>query len=182
MGKKALLVLADGFEEIEASGPMDILRRAEIELTVAGLLTQEVKGAHGIKIFADRTLDKIDAEYDAIIFPGGLPGAENLAASEKVKMLIKNMHERGKIIAAICASPAFVLGPTGILKGRQVTGYPGTEGKFGKDTQVSEEGVVVDGNIITAKGPGFALAFGLKIVEVLVGKEKADSVKARLLL
>lgn len=182
MGKKALLVLAEGFEEIEASAPMDILRRAEVELTVAGLFSREVAGAHDIKFVADKTLDEAGEDYDAVVFPGGLPGAENLANSEKVKTLIKKLHQKGKIIAAICASPAFVLAPLGILKGKRVTGYPGTEGKFAQDTQVSAEAVTVDGNIITAKGPAFALEFGLKIAELLAGKEKADSVKSRLLL
>ena len=112
------MVLADGFEETEAIATLDVLRRAGVDVTTAGLSGREVTGGHAIKTVAEKTLEKINEEYDAIIFPGGAGGAENLSKSAKVKALINEMHEKGKIIAAICASPAVVLSPTGILEGK----------------------------------------------------------------
>ena len=171
MSKRALLVLADGFEEIEAFAPFDILKRAGVDVLLTGLSAKEIKSARGAKILTDTILDEKDLSFDAVIFPGGSTGAENLSKSEKAKNLIRKMHEDGKIIAAICASPAVVLEPTGILKGKKVTGYPGTL----KDS--AEDAVCVDGNIVTSKGPGTAHLFGFKLAEILAGKEKAEQVK-----
>ena len=171
MPKKALLVLADGFEEIEAFTPFDILKRAGIDVVVTGLAAKEIKSARGAKILADKILDEKDSSFDGIILPGGLSGVENLSKSEKVKRIIKKMNDDGKIIAAICASTALVLEPTGILKGKKVTGYPGTL------KESAEGAVVVDGTIVTSKGPGTAHLFGFKLAELLAGREKAESVK-----
>jgi len=180
--KKALMILADGFEEIEAFSPVDILRRADIEVTIAGLSGKAIESARGVKVTADIGLTEAEGEFDAVVFPGGAAGAENLAKSEKVKSIIKSMHAKGKIIAAICASPAWVLAPTGILKDKNATGYPGTEKEFPKDVKFKSELVVADGNIITSKGPGTAALFGLKLVEILAGKEKAEDLKKKMLI
>lgn len=176
MKKKALVVLAEGFEEIEVSTPIDILRRAGVDVTVAGIGGTVIKGAHNVAINADIDLEKYDSVPDAVIFPGGMPGAENLARSSKVKELIKSMAAEGKLIAAICASPALVLAPMGLLDGRNATCYPGMEENFSSKVKPVKEKVVQDGNVITSMGPATALPFALKIVENLVGKETADSI------
>ena len=111
---------------------------------------------------------------DAVVFPGGMPGAEHLASSTKVKDLITKMNNEGRIIAAICASPALVLAPSGVLNGKSATCYPGMEKSFFTNVQFSDDKVVQDGNIITSRGPGTAFEFGLKIAENLAGKAKSD--------
>jgi len=174
MKKKALVVLAEGFEEIEAVAPIDILRRAEVDVTVAGLRGDSVTGAHGVEIKADVVFGDYKLLPDAIVFPGGMPGAENLASSVELKDMVLKMHSGGKLIAAICASPAIVLAPEGILRGRTATCYPGLEKNFSPDVKFVKEEVVQDGNVITSRGPATALVFGLKIAENLAGKAKTD--------
>lgn len=178
MSKKAIIIiLAEGFEEIEAVTVIDMLRRAGIEVTVAGLDNINVRGSGGLNIVADKRLDETGTDYDACIFPGGMPGAANLAGSKKVKTLIQKINSAKKLVAAICASPALVLAPTGILKNRSATCYPGMQENFGSDVKYKDEDVVIDGNIITSRGPATALAFSLAIVEKLAGKETADKIK-----
>ena len=177
MAKKAIVILADGFEEIEAITPIDVLRRAGVEVTVAGVSDIKVKGSRGLIVEADKKLDEAGMDFDACVLPGGSVGAANLAASLKVKSMIKAMNQNGKMIAAICASPNAVLAPLGILKNRSVTGYPGLTENFGKETVYKEDNVVVDGNIITSRGPATALLFALTIVQELVGKETSEKVK-----
>jgi 4-methyl-5(b-hydroxyethyl)-thiazole monophosphate biosynthesis len=176
MAKKALLVLADGFEEIEALTPIDILRRAGVEVVVAGLGGKTVKGSRGAVMNADTELESYSGAPDAIVFPGGMPGAENLAKSSKVKELIRSLNAAGKLIAAICASPALVLAPTGLLDGKKATCYPGMEENFSSKITHVKDKVVQDGNIITSRGPATAFPFALKIVENLVGRETAELV------
>lgn len=177
MAKKALIILADGFEEIEAVTVIDILRRAGISVTVAGLSALKVKASRGVIIMAEKKLDEVAEDFDALVLPGGSTGAANLAASKEVGSLIKSMHQDNKIVAAICAAPSVVLAPLGILKGRSVTGYPGMTENFGKDTKYKEDSVVVDGNIITSRGPATALLFALVIVERLIDKATSDRIK-----
>ena len=181
MEKKALIILAEGFEEIEAVAPMDILRRSGVNIVVAGLGGKTVTGAHGVKIEADVVFEDHDSMPDVIVFPGGMPGAENLSNSVKIKDLVMRMNSSGKLIAAICASPALVLGPTGILEGRKATCYPGLEKNFSSRVKFEKENVVQDGNVITSRGPATAFAFGLKIAENLVGKEKANMIAKQIL-
>ena len=176
MKKKALVVLAEGFEEVEAITPIDILRRAGIDVIVAGLESHVVTGSHGVVVKADVTLEEIKSFPDAVILPGGMPGSENLAKSAKVKDIILTMHSKEKLIAAICASPALVLVPTGILDGKNATCYPGMEENFTPEITFLEDNVIQDGNIITSRGVGTALDFALKIVEYLAGKDTADTV------
>ena len=180
--KKALIILADGLEDVEAVSVIDVLDRAGVSVLQVGLSKKEVISAHGIKVTAGMTIDDIKETYDAIILPGGGKGAENLSKSSKLKALIKSMNSKKKIVAAICASPAVVLKPTGILEGKKATCYPGAEGAFSESTVFSEEKVVVDGNIVTSRGPGTALLFGLKLAELLSGKEKARDLKKRMLI
>lgn len=181
MSKKAIVVAAEGFEEIEAISLIDILRRAGIEVTVAGLGNTKVRGAHGLTIITDKELKDAGSDFDACVFPGGMPGATNLAASERVKGLIQKMNSESKVIAAICASPAIVLAPTGILKNKSATCYPGMQGDFGKDINFKEDVVVADGNVITSRGPATAVSFSLALVEKLLGSETADKLKKALL-
>ena len=177
MSKKAVVILAEGFEGIEAVTPIDILRRAGIDVTVAGLGSNTVKGARGIVITADKQLDGKDTGYDACILPGGLPGATNLASSDIVNDIIKTMASDGKTVAAICASPTVVLSPAGVLSGRAATCYPGIEDGFAPDVTRKTDPVVADGNIITSRGPATALLFSLAIVEDLCGKDTADKIR-----
>ena len=177
MQKKALIILAGGFEEIEAITAIDMLRRAGIETITAGINDIKVQGSHGITVIADKTLAAIKGDFDACVLPGGMPGAINLASSEKVKSILKEMNNNGKIIAAICAAPAIVLAPLGILKNRTATCFPGMQKNLTPETIYKEDSVIIDGNIITSRGPGTALLFALAIVEQLSGKETCRELK-----
>ena len=182
MQKKALIILAEGFEEIEAITVIDILRRGQIQLTIAGLTDTKIRGAHGVAVIADKKLDSKDTDYDACILPGGTPGSANLAASTKIRDLVTALYEKNKLIAAICAAPALVLAQTGILNNRTATCYPGMQDNFDKTTIYKEDSVVVDGNLITSRGPSTALAFALAIVEKLCDKTTSDKIKKATLL
>ncbi len=173
---KALIILAQGFEDIEAVTPIDLMRRAKIDVTVVGLGANIITGARGIKIQTNTTLKKIKENFDAVILPGGMPGAENLANSKEVKSLLLEMHSKRKIIAAICASPALVLSPLGILNNKKATCFKGMEDHFEDTVTFVESTVVVDNSIITSRGAGTAFDFGLAIIEKLVDKDTADSV------
>jgi len=178
---QVFVVIANGFEEMEAVISIDILRRAGLDVKIIGLDKITLIGSHNITIQADMILQDCKGEIpDAIVLPGGLPGAENLAMSLELKNLIQNMNDKNKIIAAICASPALVLSNINILSGKKVTCYPGLEKNFLPDVKITKEKVVQDGNIITAEGPFFAFSFVLKIVENLVGKEKANMLKKQM--
>ena len=181
MTKKALVLLAEGFEEVEAVTPIDVLRRAGIEVTVASLGAKQVKGAHDIIVVADTTLTEVRGEFDALVLHGGSPGAANLAGSPEVKQLIQNYFKAGKFIAAICAAPAVVLAPTGILKGKRATCFPGCEKDFGKEVTFVKDSVVIDGNVITSRGLGTAHAFSLAIVGKLLGPQEEKKLGERTL-
>ena len=175
--KKVLAVLADGFEEVEAISPIDVLRRAGASVTLAALekyYNLKVRGSHDIYVQCDALLSDVAKEhFDAIIFPGGMPGTKNLAASQAVKDLIMETYNRGDLVCAICASPAYVLAPTGILDGKNVTCYPGCE-EVAPLVDFGNYRAVKDGNVITSAGPGTALEFGLLIAEALFGKQVSD--------
>lgn len=175
---KAFVFLADGFEEIEAITPIDILRRAGIEvITVSISSTNEVSGKHNITVITDCLFTEADfTDNDLLLLPGGMPGTKNLEVHNGLKKLLLKQAEKGKKIAAICAAPS-ILGKIGLLEGEKATCYPGFEDQL-LGAILSEEKVVESGNIITAKGAGVAIEFALKIVEVLKGKGIAEKIAA----
>lgn len=176
--------LAPGFEEIEALATVDAMRRAGMKVVeVAVADTKNVTGATGQTVVVDSLITEInpdDAEW--IIIPGGQPGADNLHASPRVNEIIKNQFDRGGKVAAICAGPAVVVAPTGILKGKKATCYPGLGGNIESNggTYV-KEAVVIDGNVITSEGQGTTLKFAKAIICESVGKQKADEVLSSML-
>ncbi|MBU1087589.1 MAG: DJ-1/PfpI family protein [Candidatus Omnitrophica bacterium] len=183
MRPRAIIVLAKGFEEMEAIISIDILRRAGIDAIIAcidhDLL---VEGSRKINVQAQVKLENVDFIPDAVVLPGGMPGALNLEQSERVIELIKKTANDGKLIAAICASPAHALVKAGVLKGKTVTCYPGDETLFLPGTLYKKQDVVVDGNIITASGPGTTYDFALAIVKKLCGQDVAEKVKKAALI
>lgn len=178
--KTALVFLANGFEEVEAVTPIDFLRRAGLKVITVGIKNKIVEGAHGIKISADANLEDILSydinKIDALVLPGGMPGAENIAKEEKVLHLIDQLNSYGKIIAAICASPGVILTKTRVLNNKKVTCYPGFE-KYFEAANYCQESVVVDGNIITSRGPGTAAAFSIEIIKKLCDDSIAEKIK-----
>jgi 4-methyl-5(b-hydroxyethyl)-thiazole monophosphate biosynthesis len=180
--KKVLIHLADGFEEVEAITPIDVLRRAGCEVTTVSISgKREVTSTRGVTILADKLFDEADySSADMIVLPGGQPGADNLNRHNGLKAQIEMYHSRQKDIAAICAAP-LVLGATGVLKGKKATCYPGVEGKLTGATCTGNL-VEVDGNIITAKGPGAAMTFAFTLVERLSGKNKADELRKAMVI
>ncbi len=178
---KVAVILADGFEEVEAVAVIDVLRRAGIETVIAGLHAGPVSSARNVKIVPDAVIDAVKVDdFDMIILPGGQPGSDNLNADERVKDLIKGFSQKGKLTAAICAAP-FVLANAGVLKGKRVTSYPSYKDRLGGATY-EEKSVVVDGTVLTSRGAGTALHFGLAIVEKLINKEKAQKIKEAMLI
>ena len=182
MPKIALIILAEGFEEVEAIAVVDLLRRTGTRVIMAGLAALKVPSSRKITVEADVLLKDFTEMPDALILPGGIPGATNLAKSAEVATLVKKMNAAGKLIAAICAAPAAVLAPLGILDGKKATCYPGCESDFSKKTIHSKDPVVVDGNIITSQGPGTALEFALAIAARLVGQEMAETIREKMLI
>lgn len=171
--------LANGFEEIEAITVIDILRRANIEVKTVGVNGKFLMGAHGVKVEADLLKEGIDLkDLDGIVLPGGMPGTSNLAADKKVLEIINYCVDNNKLIAAICAAPS-ILGNLKILNGKEAICYPGFEDQlFG--AKISCESTCLSDNILTSKGPGVAVEFSLKIVEILKNKEIANSIKVDL--
>ncbi len=181
MKKKAAVLLADGFEEIEAITPIDILRRSGAEVTVVGVGGLMIKGSRDISVKADKEIGSYNELPDAVVVPGGGRGAENLSKTEKVSSLLREAYKNGKVIAAICAGPATVLLPLGILDGKNATCYPGDEKMLGQRAHFKDEKVVIDGNVITSRGPATATAFALAIAEMLCGKDIKETVSKNLL-
>ena len=184
---KAYIFLADGFEEVEALATADLLIRAGIDTKLVKVPTGDesgckaVRGSHNIKVKPDLTLDKdITAENlmdgDCVVLPGGMPGTKNLAANSDVISTVKAYNDAGKVVAAICAAPS-VLGTNGLLNGKKATCFPGFEDKL-QGADFTATGAVADGNIVTGRSMGSAVTFGLKVIEVLLGKEAADKTEA----
>ena len=176
------MFLAKGFEEIEASTIVDILRRSDVEVTVAGLTPDLVEGAHGMKFVPDKSIEEVAVkDFDAVVCPGGAPGYKYLRKNLRVIAMIKEAFDSNKLVAAVCASPA-VLSDAGVLKGKACTIYPGMEGELEKGGgKPRKDIVVVDGNVITSRGPATALPFALKLAEKLAGKEVAENIKKKTL-
>ena len=170
------MFLAEGFEEIEALCPLDLLRRAGVDVKTVSIGDKIVCGAHGIKVIADLTdLEFSDMCPDMVILPGGMPGTLNLDASAVVHKALDAAASSNAYIAAICAAPS-ILGNRGMLIGKEAICYPGFEDKLA-GAKISDKRVVVDGKIITAAGMGVALDFGLELVSLLCGKNKADTLR-----
>jgi 4-methyl-5(b-hydroxyethyl)-thiazole monophosphate biosynthesis len=171
MSKHTVAVpLVEGFEEIEALTIIDVLRRADFTVLVAGDKPGPVRGAHGVDVTADTALAEVKAgTLSAIVLPGGMPGAKNLAENPRVQSLIKEVAAAGRITAAICAAP-WALAAAGVHAGHQVTCYPGFQDKLKGGTFV-EDRVVVDRTVVTSRGPGTALEFALTLVGLLAGRD-----------
>ncbi len=182
MTKKAAVLLANGFEEIEAATPIDVLRRAGVEVTVVGVGGLHIRGAHDLTYTADLLIDEVNDDFDLVVLPGGMPGARNLGDSKEARALTLKTLKAGKLVGAICAAPVFTLGAWGILNHRRATCYPSMEEMFPSTTKFKMEPVVVDDGVTTSRGPGTALEFSLSLVGQLVGLEEARKVADALLL
>ncbi|MBQ9375953.1 MAG: DJ-1/PfpI family protein [Ruminococcus sp.] len=172
--------LADGFEEMEALCPVDVLRRAGIDVKTVGVGSEIVNGTHNIPVKADITLDevKLDDSLEMIVFPGGMPGADNLEKCDEVQAALDFCVVNDKYVAAICAAP-MILGHKGLLAGKNAVCFPGFESElYGAD--ISANGVEADGDFVTGRSAGVALQFALKLVEVLRSKEDSEALRSSL--
>ena len=185
--KKILVILANGCEELEAVTVIDLLRRADLEVTTAsldsGAEVNPIKASRGVVLLADISLDEaLKNHYDMVVLPGGLPGADYLDNDSRVRSLIQKMDSDKKFIAAICAAPK-VLANAHLLENKQATSYPGVLDTMSLEkTHLLTDNVVIDGNIITSRGPATAMEFALSLIEQLVNKNKRDEVAKALLL
>lgn len=186
---RALVPITDGTEEIEAVCVIDVLRRAGVEVVVAGVgaagapaTTLTFTASRGVRLSADRVIEEAaDIAYDAIVLPGGLPGAEHLRDNAVLATMLADQDRSGRLVAAICAAPVVVLQAQGLLRGRGATCFPGLRDRLDPGT-FRDGDVVRDGNLLTSRGPGTAIAFALAIVEHLCGRAKRDAVAAQLLV
>lgn len=175
--KKIAIMLADGFEEIEALTPKDILSRAGYICDFISVKENNVvRSTHEVCVLTDKTMDACGNfdEYDMIIFPGGMPGAKFLAENDRVIDLVRDFDAKGKYIGAICAAPALVLSKAGIVSGRKVTSYPGMD-NYLDGAIYMQDAVVQDRNLITSRGPATAMEFSFKLVDVLGGDSESIS-------
>lgn len=180
---KALLVYADGSEDLEITAPCDVLKRGGVEVTKAAISAgggRTVTLAHGTCVQCDCNLEEISDSYDVIVVPGGLPGANHCHDSVKLTALLREQKRQGRYIAAICAAPGFVLAAHGLIGEAKATGYPGCERGIVNYTGSGVE-VVPEAHLITGKGPGFALDFALAILQALTDQKTADQVAAGML-
>lgn len=179
---RALVPLAQGFEEIEATAIVDVLRRAGIEVVLAGLEPGPVEGAHGIALSTDAELGDLDPlDFDLIALPGGMPGTTHLMQDERVLKAVRKLHERGRTTAAVCAAP-MVLERAGILSGVPVTSHPSVRSDLGDAVVRDAPRVIRSGTIVTSQGPGTAIEFALELVRELCGAERADRISAAMLV
>jgi len=177
---KVCVPLAKGFEEIEAVSLIDVMRRGGIEVVVAGVGEMLVTGANGITVQADTDIQNVSADdLDMVVLPGGWDGTHALAKDETVQSLLKEMRAKEKVVGAICAAP-FALKSAGVL-GDRYTCYPSVEEQIGEAGYTDQEKVVIDGNVMTSRGPGTAICFGLAIVRKLVDEETYEALHVGLL-
>ncbi len=179
---RVLIPLANGCEELEAVTVIDLLRRAGIEVVTAGLTDGPVKASRGVVLIPDCSLDQvIDDDFDMIVLPGGLPGADYLDADPRIHALLQRMAEQERYTAAICAAPKVLLN-AGLLDGRKATAYPGViDGLMTENSQLLAEAVVTDGKVVTSRGPGTAMDFALTLIERLLGAAKREEVETPLM-
>lgn len=182
MVNKVLIPIADGTEEIEAVCLIDTLRRAGIEVTVASVGKLQVTASRGVKLVADASIaDCKNQSYDCIALPGGMPGAEHLRDSADLIGMLKKQKAAGKLYGAICASPVVALQPHGLLDGIRATCFPSMRSRL-PSANARDERVVVDGTCVTSQGPGTAIEFALKLIELLLGSQKARDVAGPMLV
>ena len=175
---KVYVFLADGFEDIEALIPVDVLRRGGLDVVTVSVMddNQMVESAHGVQILADALVEDCDfSDADLLLLPGGMPGASNLYNNVRVREAVVAQHEEGKKIAAICAAPAVVLGQLGILNGKQATCYPGFE-QLLQGAEYTGELCTVDGNITTAEGPAAAFPFAYCLLAMLTNEQTSQQI------
>lgn len=178
---RACVLLAHGFEEIEATTAIDVLRRAEVDVSALGVTGESVRGSHGITIRCDALLSEgSDTRWDAVVLPGGMPGAANLRDNDAVLNLLRRQDEARRVVAAICAAP-IVLSKAGILEQRKATSFPAFQEQV-RCAQYLEAPVVVDGHVLTSRGAGTAMAFALKLTALLRDEGTAAQVAERMLV
>ena len=177
---KVAVILAEGFEEVEAIAPVDLLRRAKIDCVTVSLTPEKlVPSSRHIPVLADKSWNEVDfTEVDGVVLPGGLAGTERLAADDRVEALLRQFYEAGKLTAAICAAPT-VLAKAGLLAGKRAICYPGLEEKL-SGALVTREEVVRDGTVITSRGMGTSVPFGLALVEYFLRNETAEALAAKI--
>ena len=182
MDKKVLVPIAEGTEEIEAVTIIDVLRRAGAAVTVASVSELQITASRGVKLVADKLIGEcVDETYDLVVLPGGMPGAEHLRNSKELERILTQQKDQGRLYGAICAAPAVVFQHHGLLDQRQATCHPNFV-KYLEKMDSVESRVVVDGNCVTSRGPGTALEFALKLVELLYGEDKAREVAAPMVM
>lgn len=178
--KQAVMLFAEGYEEVEALMTVDLLKRGGVGVTMASITDERmVRGSHDIRVAMDATLEEVDlGGMDAILIPGGLQGTQNLGKDAATCQALKNMSSAGKVVGAICAAPS-VLGACGILQGKRATCYPGFEEKL-EGAEFVDEMAVADGNVVTSRGLGTSMEFGFKLLEILVSPEKAQEIREQI--
>ena len=184
MTKKVALFIENGSEELELITPLDVMRRANLEVDVISANNEDfITSAHNVKIIADKKIEEINniLDYDAIVIPGGMPGSTLLRDNKKIIEFYQTMYNSGKLVAAICAAP-IVLSAAGITDDKEVTSYPGFDKEINCKSYNSEKAVVVDKNVITAQGPAVAILFGYEIVNYLLQDNTADDIKKTMLV
>lgn len=178
---RILIPLAAGFEEIEALTNIDVLRRAGVDVITAGIGSTKIEGDHGIKVETDTEISRVvAADIDGIVLPGGMPGAANLKNSTELLKIIKDVYNKNGLCAAICAAP-IVLEAADILEGKNATSYPGFDEQM-PSCNYREDRVVIDGNIITGRGPGVAMEFALTVVEYLLSESDRKELEEAMLV
>lgn len=184
MTKKVALFIENGSEELEFIAPLDIMRRANLEVDLISANNEDfITSSHNIKILADKKIEEVNniLDYDAIVIPGGMPGSTLLRDNKKIIEFYQTMYNSGKLVAAICAAP-IVLSAAGITDDKEVTSYPGFDKEINYKNYNSEKAVVIDKNVITAQGPAVAILFGYEIINYLLQDNTAEDVKKAMLV
>ena len=184
MTKKVALFIENGSEELEVIAPLDIMRRANLEVDLISANNEDfITSSHNVKIIADKKINEVNniLDYDAIVIPGGMPGSTLLRDNKKIIEFYQTMYNSGKLVAAICAAP-IVLSAAGITDDKEVTSYPGFDKEINYKNYNSDKAVVIDKNVITAQGPAVAILFGYEIVNYLLQDNTAEDVKQAMLV
>lgn len=184
MTKKVALFIENGSEELEFIAPLDIMRRANLEVDLISANNEDfITSSHNVKIIADKKINEVNniLHYDAIVIPGGMPGSTLLRDNKKIIEFYQKMYNSGKLVAAICAAP-IVLSAAGITDDKEVTSYPGFDKEINYKNYNSDKAVVIDKNVITAQGPAVAILFGYEIVNYLLQDNTAEDVKQAMLV